>query len=88
MEEALNELRGDIPEIIDKLKRLAFGNPVICQHCTKETGVTKIDKEAAIYLLDRVLGRPRQEIDQRVKAAIMVTADEYELAIRLAIEEE
>ncbi len=38
--------------------------------------------EAAIYLIDRVEGRPRQEIDNRIKAQIIISPDDYELAIR------
>lgn len=33
------------------------------------------DKECAIYLTDRVMGKPRIELDQRTKADIQVTPD-------------
>ena len=33
------------------------------------------DKECAIYLVDRVLGRPRIELDQRTKSDIDLTLD-------------
>jgi len=42
------------------------------------------DKECAIYLIDRRLGKPHQSIDQRIKAAVLVTADDYEMASRLS----
>lgn len=35
------------------------------------------DKDCLIYVFDRILGKPRQEIDQRVRGIIMsVSADE------------
>ena len=52
------------------------------------------DREAAIYVIDRVLGRPRQEIDQRVKVLqLSVSGDDlarlqlkYEEAERLLLD--
>lgn len=46
------------------------------------------DKDAAIYLIDRRLGRPHQSIDQRVKGVILFTADDYELMSRPQAEEQ
>lgn len=47
------------------------------------------DTNLCIYLCDRLLGRPKQEIDARIKAQVIsITPDEYELATRLAIMEE
>jgi len=63
VKEAIESLSGDLPEIIERLKRLAFGDPIICQHCGKETGVTRPDREAAMYLLDRVLGKPKAQTE-------------------------
>ncbi len=88
LKDALAGITGDIPQIIAALKRVAIGEPVICQHCGKETGTTKPDRESCQYLLDRVLGRPRQEIDQRFSGKITLTADQYELASRIAKVEE
>ena len=65
LNEALRSLEGDIPGIIDQLKQLASGEPVICPHCGQDVGIKRGDREAAIYLIDRVLGKPKQisEID-------------------------
>lgn len=41
----------------------------------------KGDKECAIYLVDRRLGRPHQSIDNRISAKIPVTAEAYRTAI-------
>ena len=46
------------------------------------------DRDSAIYLLDRRLGRPRQEIDQRVSAIVKMTPEEYETVTRIAMVEE
>lgn len=40
------------------------------------------DREAQIYLIDRRLGRPKQETDLRVKGIIAFTAEDYELLTR------
>lgn len=48
----------------------------------------KGDREAAVYVIDRVLGKPKVEIDQRVKGAVInLTADDFELIDRVQIEE-
>ena len=65
---------------------------------TKATGITKCpncgqpmvgfgDRDAQIYLIDRRLGRPKQETDLRVKGIIAFTAEDYELLTRPKAEE-
>lgn len=39
--------------------------------------------ECAIYLVDRKMGRPRQEIDARIRSVISFTPDDYELMGRV-----
>jgi hypothetical protein len=39
------------------------------------------DKDAAIYLIDRKLGKPCISVDQRVRGVIGITADERRTAI-------
>lgn len=41
---------------------------------------------AAKYIIDRFMGTPHQSIDHRVKAGVIVTPDEYELASRAVLE--
>lgn len=66
----LESIKNDaLPEILDSMVERAKAG----------------DKELQMYLCDRVLGRPRQEIDQKIKGAILlVTPDEYEIASRAA----
>ena len=44
------------------------------------------DKDAAIYVIDRVLGRPRQAIDASIKGEILITPDMRVLAAREMLE--
>ena len=71
-DEAINEVDANIKEIFKTLIDKAKGG----------------DKESAMYLIDRVMGRPRQEIDQRIKAMVIVSPDDYEMAVRVAIADE
>ncbi len=70
--DAINNVDANIGEIFQTLIDKAKGG----------------DKECAMYLVDRVMGRPRQEIDQRVKAMVIVSPDDYEMAVRVAIADE
>jgi len=48
MNEAIDAVRQDLPELFKSLRALA---------------VDKGDREAAIYLIDRILGRPKQQTE-------------------------
>lgn len=76
LKNALSQLEGDIPGIIERLKRLAYGKPVHCPVCGAEVGISKIDRDAAIYLIDRVLGKPKQQTDVDVTHHIELSADQ------------
>lgn len=82
--EALRSLEGDIPGIIEQLKQLAYGKPVICPSCGAEVGINKIDREAAIYLIDRVLGKPKQVQEVDITHTIELSADQCEALIERA----
>ena len=88
---ALEHLEGDIPGIIEELKKLAYGKPVICE-CGREVGLKQIDREAAIYLIDRVLGKPTQRTELDITERIVLTSvqierimQRYQLASRLML---
>ena len=66
-----------------------------CPHCNNKVVVSKLaDKDCAMYVVDRLRGRPRQEIDQRVKVLqLSVSGDDlarlqlqYEEAERLLLD--
>ena len=44
------------------------------------------DREAATYIIDRVKGRPKQAIDQKVTGQILITADMRAVAAREMLE--
>ena len=46
------------------------------------------DKDCLKHCDDRIHGRARQEIDARIQAVAAMTPEDYELATRLALEEE
>lgn len=62
--EALDAIRQDLPELFKSLRDMAVKEP----H----------DREAAIYLIDRILGKPKQQTDidlsggQELGAGLMV----------------
>lgn len=64
--EALNLVDQKLPDIFQALIKRA----------------TEGDRDAQIYLIDRRLGRPKQETDLRVKGIIAFTAEDYELLTR------
>jgi len=76
LRESLLQLQDDLPTIIERLKRLAYGEPVICPKCGASVGINKIDRDAAIYLIDRVLGKPKQVSEVDVTERIELTADQ------------
>jgi hypothetical protein len=66
-DDALSCVRRRLPQILEVIVQKA------------EAG----DKECAVYSVDRVLGRPRLEVDQRVKAEIgTLSASDYLQALR------
>ena len=76
LKDALLRLEGDIPDIIEQLKRIAYGEPVMCPQCGADVGISKVDRDAAIYLIDRVLGKPRQVQTVDVTHTIELSADQ------------
>lgn len=65
LQEGLDKLQGDIPALLEALKKQAYGVGIVCQFCGRETGENRIDRDSAIYLIDRILGKPKQisEVD-------------------------
>ena len=90
LKKAISNLEGDIPGIIEELKKLAYGKPVKCE-CGREV-VKQIDREAAIYLIDRVLGKPAQRTEVDITERIVLSSvqiekimQRYQLAQRLML---
>jgi hypothetical protein len=69
--------REEISGIIDNLVHIARGTTVICPYCDKDTGiVVDIDVEACKYLVDRIMGKPKQQTDVSITEKIVLTADQ------------
>ena len=74
VKEAIDNLSGDIPQLFESLKKLALNG----------------DREAQIYLIDRVLGKPTQhsrlDIEGELDLAPQIMRSLLETARRIAIE--
>lgn len=84
LKDALTKLEGDLPSIVEKLKSLAFGRKVECPFCHKELPILKPDREAAIYLIDRIMGRPKQIAETNITQTIQLKADDCFMLMELA----
>jgi len=73
---SLEELEQDIaskaPGFAEELEK--YIKPFQCPHCGREIQV--IDKEVAMYMLDRALGKPRQKLEVDVLPSL--TADDID----------
>ena len=65
-DDALSCVRRRLPEILEVIVQKA------------EAG----DKECAIYCVDRVLGRPRISLDQRLRTEVEISPDDYMRALQ------
>ena len=67
----------ELPGIIDNLVTVARGGSVICPHCNRDTGIAiDIDSRACEYLVDRIMGKPKQSTNISVTEKIVLTADQ------------
>jgi len=75
LQDGLDKLQGDIPKLLERLKIQAYGKPIMCQFCGRETGENRIDRDSAIYLIDRILGKPKQvsEVDLLARTELTST---------------
>ena len=80
--EALQELEQDIarkaPAFFEELEK--YVKPFFCPHCGNEIQV--IDKEVAMYLLDRALGKPKQKHEVDITETIQLNADQIDDVVR------
>ena len=91
LRQALTELEGDVPGLFARLKEIAHGRLFVCPSCGamvdkcpacfKPLKVTVPDVEAAKYLVDRVLGRPRQQVEVDVLHTVQLTAGQCRLLL-------
>lgn len=82
--EAIEALSARVPELLEALQVYAIGAPLTCEHCGKPLKATKVDPDAIIYLIDRAIGRPKQEQRIELNASINMAPEDYEMAVRAA----
>lgn len=89
LKEALAGLDGRIPGLFDKLEQWAEGKEVICPHCHKGTGITVPDNvalQAAVELINRRLGKPKQVQEIDITERIELTTDQAAMILLKAQE--
>ena len=60
-----------------------------CPHCNNRVIVSKLaDKDCAMYVVDRLRGRPRQEIDSRIKVLQLSVSGDDLARLQLQYEEQ
>ena len=78
---SLQELEQDIaskaPWYAEELEK--YIKPFACPHCGNEIQV--IDKEVAMYMIDRALGKPVQKHELDITETIQLTADQIDTLI-------
>jgi hypothetical protein len=82
--DAITALSEKVPELLDALEAYALGAPMVCEHCGKPIKAKKVDPDAIIYLIDRAIGRPKQESKVELSASISMAPEDYEMAVRAA----
>jgi hypothetical protein len=69
--------KEELSDIIDALVAVASGAPMLCPHCGENTGFhADIDVQACTYLIDRIMGKPKQQTEISVTEKIVLTADQ------------
>ena len=77
LEEVERRLALRVPFIIEELERLT--KPIPCPSCGNAIRV--IDKDVGMYLVDRVMGRPKQRTEVDITERIILTADQVDMLI-------
>lgn len=67
-----------LPEVMTALLNKATGTaPMSCPHCKAQLSSSVPDRESAVYVLDRVLGRPRQEVQIDGQVNVQLQPSDY-----------
>ena len=88
IQEYLEANQERIPELLEGLTNKALDKIRIkCPDCGRDIEIPHVsDKDAAIYIIDRHLGRPKQQVDTKVTGQFTITPDMRALAARELIE--
>jgi len=72
LQELEQDIAGKAPGFVEELEK--YVKPFPCPHCGNEIQV--VDKEVAMYMVDRALGRTRQKVELGITETIQLTADQ------------
>jgi len=78
LQELEQELALKVPDIVAELEKLT--KPIECPNCGNTIKV--IDKDVGMYLVDRVLGKPKQRQELDITQSIQLNADQIDRVIR------
>jgi len=78
LEEIERQLSRKVPAIIQELEKLT--KPIPCPHCGNE--VRFIDKDVGMYLIDRVMGKPKQRTEVDITQTILLNADQIDQVLK------
>ena len=94
LREALDQLEGDIPDLLERLKTIAAGHEVVCSECGQmvdvcpKCGATVTlrvpDIEAAKYLVDRILGKPALKLEIDVLQKVELSPEQHKALLERA----
>jgi len=78
LQELEQELALKVPDIVAELEKLT--KPFECPHCGNQIRI--IDKDVGMYLVDRVMGKPKQKHEVDIAENIQLTADQIDQVLR------
>lgn len=78
LQELEQELAHKAPDIVAELEKLT--KPIECPNCGNSIKV--IDKDVGMYLLDRVMGKPKQKHEVDITETIQLSADQIDQVLR------
>ena len=81
LQELDQEIAINAPSYAEELEK--YIKPFICPHCGNEIQV--VDKEVAMYMLDRALGKPRQRLEMDITETIQFNADQIDTILNRLI---
>jgi hypothetical protein len=78
LQELEQELALKVPDIVAELEKLT--RAFECPHCGNQIRI--IDKDVGMYLVDRVMGKPKQKQEVDITENIQLNADQLHEVLR------
>jgi len=77
LEEVERNIVDKVPYYVEELEKLT--KPYFCPHCGNENRI--IDKDVAMYLIDRAMGKPKQKQEIDITEKVQFNADQLDRII-------